>query len=385
MTNKGKTAKHFTVETYPENGWTMGKIREILDKHTVVKQYAIILHDRDVNEDGTPVKPHFYIYINFGKSSVSRTDVARWFGVRETLVENVKTNKRKAIRYAIHLDQPEKHQYNKDEIVANFDITPFLTDEKKKTPAQLERERRDQIVNDCAAGIITPYNYWRHVSPPEYAIWKKYMERAWEIYEHEHMIKMEGRRQCKIIWVCGESGTGKTTIAKLMAKELGLSTYVSATGMDPFSNYCGQTCILLDDIRPNYPFSYNDLLKLLDPNYNVPVQSRYKNKMLFADRIFVCTILPPEAFFDGYGLGERDDAKQLFRRIDEIWEVSENEVAVYAHSDKFEFEKKEVRANPVPLFLRQQREQTTQDEAKAFYSIIEKYMTFDDVKHEQTE
>ena len=379
--NRNRTAKHYTVELYPENGWDVDKIKKILDEHSIVKQYVAVLHDKDVNTDATLVKPHYYVYINFGRSSATREDVARWFDIRETLVENVKTNKRKAIRYAIHLDQPEKHQYSKDEVVANFDFTPFLSNEKPKTVAQVEKERKERIVNDCAAGIITPYNYLQYIEPTEYANWKTLITRAWEVYEHTRLIASEGQRKCDVIWICGESGTGKTTIAKLMAKELGLSTYVTATGMDPFSNYCGQGCAILDDIRPNYPFSYNDLLKILDPHYNVPVQSRYRNKMLFADKIFICTILPLEQFYEGYGFGAMDDAKQLYRRISEIWEVTENEIAVYTHSDKFEFERTEVRANPVPLYLRQQQEQTNHDEAEAFYSIISKYMTFDDVKH----
>ena len=107
-------------ESAPEN-W-----RAILDDSHI--PYAISpLHDRDVNADNTPKKPHWHIlFCCEGKKSQEQMDeISRT--VNGTICQKVQSAKGMA-RYLIHQDNPEKAQYSKDAIECHggLDIAPYL-------------------------------------------------------------------------------------------------------------------------------------------------------------------------------------------------------------------------------------------------------------------
>lgn len=380
--NRSKTAKHFLVELYPEDGWDGEKIKKILDEHSIIKQYVYILHDKDTNSDGTVKKAHYYIYINFGRSSATCKDVARWFSIRETLVENVKSNKRKAVRYAIHLDQPEKYQYDKSEVISNFNLEPYFSDEKQKNAAQVERERKETIINLCSIGVIRPYNYEQFITPVEYAKYKTLIKRAWEVWDHNFLKENNGEFRRTIIWCSGIGGAGKSALAKLIARDQQKAIFISDAGNDPFDTYKGQPYVLLDDIMPNEPFSYHELLKLIDPNYISAIASRYDNVVPHAECVFVCTVLEPEAFYSGYGLGQNDGPEQLLRRIDEVWKFTKDHIKMYTHDGASDtaFVQKAIRVNPVPFFAATRKAvQGALDGVALLDPVIEKYVKYEDL------
>lgn len=41
---------------------TLEKIQEVLGKCNYIKEYAYILHDKDINEDGSAKSPHWHIF-----------------------------------------------------------------------------------------------------------------------------------------------------------------------------------------------------------------------------------------------------------------------------------------------------------------------------------
>ena len=51
--------KQMEVKLYPDDGWTVSKIEETLKARTSIKEYAMILHDQDVDENGAPVRTIF--------------------------------------------------------------------------------------------------------------------------------------------------------------------------------------------------------------------------------------------------------------------------------------------------------------------------------------
>lgn len=88
-------------------------------------QWVYILHDKDISEDGTPKKTHFHFY---GKVDTPRTPqtISNAMGVGEAALRNV-SNWRSAVRYAAHLDNPEKYQYPVDALTSNFPLAKMLT------------------------------------------------------------------------------------------------------------------------------------------------------------------------------------------------------------------------------------------------------------------
>lgn len=75
------------------------------------------LHDKDVNPTGEPKKPHFHVLLAFeGKKSVDqvREIVQSFGGVGVEVVQSL----RGYARYLCHLDNPEKAQYQVEDVKA---------------------------------------------------------------------------------------------------------------------------------------------------------------------------------------------------------------------------------------------------------------------------
>lgn len=91
---------------------------EIINKitNTHLKVFLSPLHDRDVNPDGDQKKPHYHLLIQF--------DGPTTFNNVQNIFNNIVANgyvqavasARGYFRYLCHLDNPEKAQYNPDEI-----------------------------------------------------------------------------------------------------------------------------------------------------------------------------------------------------------------------------------------------------------------------------
>jgi hypothetical protein len=83
------------------------------------------LHDKDVNADGTPKKPHHHVILSAGSAWITMKELVE---VGETLrgmaIPQKCSNPKGMIRYFIHADNPEKAQYDKSdiEVYGNYDI-----------------------------------------------------------------------------------------------------------------------------------------------------------------------------------------------------------------------------------------------------------------------
>lgn len=104
--------RNFVTIVYPEScpaNW-----REVLAESCVP---AIVspLHDKDTNPDGTPKKPHWHVMLMFpGVKSVEQVYglCKKFGGIKPQIVSSVQGQ----ARYLIHKDNPEKYQYNPNEI-----------------------------------------------------------------------------------------------------------------------------------------------------------------------------------------------------------------------------------------------------------------------------
>ncbi len=73
------------------------------------------LHDKDINPDGEPKKPHWHCMLMFEGVKTEtqvREVIATFNGVGLEIVNSL----RGYARYLCHLDNPEKHQYNVDSV-----------------------------------------------------------------------------------------------------------------------------------------------------------------------------------------------------------------------------------------------------------------------------
>lgn len=94
--------------------------------------YAYIKHDLDVTPEGELKKPHYHVYLEF-ENAKEFSVIGKELGCGENNVEKVKSTKG-CVRYLIHADNPEKAQYDKQNIVSvNLDIEKYLSDYSERS------------------------------------------------------------------------------------------------------------------------------------------------------------------------------------------------------------------------------------------------------------
>lgn len=119
-----KRSYHFVAMLYPDSeSYDCNEVLENLPK--AFSEYAYILHDRDLNDDGTIKKPHYHVYGKRSQSTIS--SVAKALGIAPNYIQFCKS-RRGDLRYLIHVDDPDKAQYLPEEVISNFDVLRVIDD-----------------------------------------------------------------------------------------------------------------------------------------------------------------------------------------------------------------------------------------------------------------
>lgn len=117
------------------------------------------LHDRDINADGEPKKPHYHIALQFtGNKSYSQI-VEMIEPLNCTVPKRVNSLKGQ-VRYFIHYDNPEKAQYRKEDIqtFSGFDVDLYLGVTETNRHIAM-REMREFVINNCVEYFCDLYDY----------------------------------------------------------------------------------------------------------------------------------------------------------------------------------------------------------------------------------
>lgn len=269
----------FEIVVYPDS-YDCEHLEDICKKFEYIEKWAFCLHDQDDQ------KPHYHIMIQtFATQESSR--IAKDFDIKESYVEKPKTTKKThkyddMLLYLIHKNAPEKHQYDVECVVANFDYFAFIEKHKGKVNKQ---NRKNEIIENIKNGLIKEYNLSDYVTAHEYVAFASAIKSAFSYYEK---VSVSSTRDMQVIFITGESGTGKTSLAKYFADKRKLDYFVSSSSNDLFYGYGGQPCIILDDVRGSL-MMFSDWLKLLDNNINSSVKARYNNKNLSHCKLLILT------------------------------------------------------------------------------------------------
>nr|WP_015237548.1 replication protein [Mycoplasma cottewii]AFY63026.1 plasmid replication initiation protein [Mycoplasma cottewii] len=111
--SKNMKKRHWAMIIYPESlpeNW-----KQILQETGC--EIAYILHDKDINDNGEPKKPHYHVIMSYTNGTTTFSNVRK---ITEALnapepqgIESVGGY----YRYLTHKDNPEKYQYDEKDIV----------------------------------------------------------------------------------------------------------------------------------------------------------------------------------------------------------------------------------------------------------------------------
>ena len=107
--------RNWTLIVYPDSApknW-----RDILDEQHF-QWIESPLHDRDVNPDGELKKSHWHILVMYDGPLTAKPVQSLAQKLNSPIAKSV-ASARGLVRYMIHLDNPEKFQYGRDDIVAH--------------------------------------------------------------------------------------------------------------------------------------------------------------------------------------------------------------------------------------------------------------------------
>lgn len=305
---------------------TREELEERIKTKLAPKKYAISeVHDKDMDKDGNPVKEHIHVMLCF-QNARSLKNVASILGDKPQYLEKWDERANNGFAYLIHATAGAKvkAQYSPANVLANF---PYAEELKKQTLEVLKKKSRQKIdvlldayyneemTLDELEQELTGAQYGRYKKQID-TITSKILERHADIWRQD-MLK--NNRRVKVIWIYGAAGTGKTSLARSIAKQDGRAYYVSGSSRDVFQSYNGEHILILDELRSNV-IPYHDLLRILDPFGNqerIMAPARYSDKSLACDLIIITTPFNPVDFYDEIfdDINTVDSLEQLVRRI----------------------------------------------------------------------
>lgn len=185
---KSKEARYrnFATVVYPESAPENWK-QIIADEKTPV--FISPLHDKDTNPNGEPKKPHYHVvWANDGKKSKSQAIefFSKFGGVGCEVVQSI----RGYARYLCHLDNPEKAQYNTEDVISygglDYSATIGLPTDKYKAIREMMAFCRENQVYSYAFlleySAENQYDWFRVLCDSGSVVMKEYLKsRQWEV------------------------------------------------------------------------------------------------------------------------------------------------------------------------------------------------------------
>lgn len=269
------------------------------------KRCALIVHDRDIKDDGTPVAAHIHMMLSFDNAR-SLNNVAKILGDRPQQIQKWSDKADNGFSYLVHATSgsQDKYQYDPADVTANFDYPAFLKQTAIAVATSGRRQTASDLLDCFYAGAVSRKEVEQSLSGSQYGR----LSTQLDAIEHKRMMaEAEAWRLQKIkenalintIWIFGASGTGKTRFAKEIAEREKQRYFITGSSRDIFQGYNGEHSIIIDEFR-TYSIGYDDLLKITDPHgiaNQIMLPSRYRDKPLASDLIVITSPYSPWGWY----------------------------------------------------------------------------------------
>lgn len=234
------------------------RIKSLIDSQNL-ERYALIVHDQDTDEKEEKIKQHVHVTLIF-KERVSVNTIAKvlddkpqQFEIMTKRGNSAKVGAENALMYLLHRTSKSatKYQYPVSAVKANFDFETFVTNQEKQVNPK-------DILDLLGDGKITELEAKRMMMVKGANIFANFSKKIKDVaaarleieYEKWLANMKQSEKQIKVIWIYGESGTGKTRYAIDFAIRHQKSYFKTSGSNDPFEGYTGEKILIMDELRP---------------------------------------------------------------------------------------------------------------------------------------
>lgn len=297
---------------YPSSEVSLDDFLKKIKEENLFKDYVLIKHDKDKEINGNDKKCHYHILTRFEKL-VDFSGISKRLNYPLNLIEKIKSWKNYTL-YLTHKNATHKYQYEFSELVFSDNEIKNEIEEiyLKFIPKKDLKKEQEFYLEQIGQGFIREYEFQK-VIPFDLlmnSVFQKKIKFALN-YFHDNYLSTKGLKM-DCIWITGEAGSGKTSLAKLSAEMTNRVYNKFGASKYPIEAYKDEPCFIWDDLRIHTEQEYKDLLGLIDPNNRSFVSARYHNKILYADVVYITSVYTPAQVAEQF---PKEPKEQLFRRI----------------------------------------------------------------------
>ena len=350
-TSKRRITKFMYTQQLKYLNLSIEQLKDNLENDAYIQDFAMINHNKDLDENNQNVAEHLHVLIKLNQQQTIDY-VADLVDDKAQYIEffdksNKNRNEQNGYLYLLHKTKSaeHKHQYSVDDLIVKDGsnikekINRWIEDYENNLKKYQSKRRKtvvQSILNDYADRIIDEKELKDSLTNLELAKNKKLINDIKQVlieFDFQTYLEQERYKNKQVIWIFGESSTGKSMMSQLLAKDYISDIndiYVTSSNRDPFEDYQNQKVLIIEEFRNETNISTNELLPLLDKtNGQVRAGSRYSNKKIMADLIIINTIYEPKYFmnFD-------EPIYQLLRRIDKLVKLDNQKIETLEYDSK---------------------------------------------------
>lgn len=334
---KPRKHRHFMLVqqlAHAQNFQTPADVEQlILGMATVPEKYGVILHDRDVLPDGSTKPLHIHASMSF-KNPRSVSGLAKELGVPVQNIEIWRGDWRNAYAYLCHRTEKarkSKALYDPAEVIANFDYAAALEEWERGAVSGRKSTSIASMLDLFYKGDMSRDDIEAVLSGSQLAQALPKLDRLEKAKAEQEAKKwreewVKSGKQVEAIWIYGRAGTGKTSLAKEIAKKTGKSVFISGSSRGLFDAYKGEQVVIIEEFAPA-ELPYSDIKRLLDPyaaDRRAP--ARYADKPLQVELFIFTTPHDPLSFYRAQDTLVGDAFGQLARRLTLVLSADDTQV-----------------------------------------------------------